>query len=201
MDSSLSLEKIVSRCLEIGINCIAICDHGTAEGALRMRDIAPFPVIVAEEILTPYGEIMGMFLKQTIPSRLPVKEVISQIKAQGGLVCIPHPFDMLRPSALRRNIIEEIVEQIDIMEVLNARTILPRNSAKVLAFARKYGIAQSAGSDAHTPNEIGNAYVEMPEFNGRDDFIPALEKGKISGHRTSPFVHFATTWARLRKKP
>jgi hypothetical protein len=40
----------------------------------------------------------------------------------------------------------------------------------------------------------------MPEFNGRDDFIQALEKGKISGHRTSPFVHFATTWARLRSK-
>ena len=200
MDSSMSLEKIVSRCLEIGINCIAVCDHGTAEGALRMREIAPFPVIIAEEILTPHGEIMGMFLKQTIPSRLPVNEVISQIRAQGGLVCIPHPFDIIRPSGLRRNIIEEIAEQIDIIEVLNARTILPRNSAKVLAFARKYGIAQSAGSDAHTPSEIGNAYVEMPEFNGRDDFIQALEKGKISGHRTSPFIHFATTWARLRKK-
>jgi predicted metal-dependent phosphoesterase TrpH len=200
MDCNTPLEKVVSRCLKIGINCIAVCDHGTAEGALRMQEIAPFTVIVAEEILTPYGEIMGMFLKQTILSRQPVNEVISQIRAQGGLVCIPHPFDMLRPSGLRRNIIEEIAEQIDIIEVLNARTILPRNSAKVLAFARKYGIAQSAGSDAHTPSEIGNAYVEMPEFNGRDDFIQALEKGKISGHRTSPFVHFATTWARLRKK-
>lgn len=196
----MPLEKIVSRCQEVGISCIAICDHGTAEGALKMQEIAPFPVIVAEEILTPHGEIMGMFLKETIPSGLSVEQTISRIKAQGGLVCIPHPFDMFRHSALRSNIIEEIAEQIDIVEVLNSRYILGRSSTKALAFALKYGIAQSAGSDAHTPHEIGNAYVKMPEFNGRDDFLEALEKGKISGHRTTPLIHFASAWARLKKK-
>jgi predicted metal-dependent phosphoesterase TrpH len=200
LDCNTPLEKIVSRCLEIGINCIAICDHGTAEGGLKMRDIAPFTVIVAEEILTPHGEIMGMFLEETIPSRLPVKEVISQIRAQGGLVCIPHPFDVLRQSALRNNIIEEIVEDIDIMEVFNSRILLPWNSAKALAFARKHGIARSAGSDAHTPGEIGNAYVEMPEFKGKDDFLQALKKGKISGHMTNPFIHFASVWTKLKNK-
>jgi hypothetical protein len=200
MDCNTPLEKIVSRCLEIGINCIAICDHGTAEGALRMREIAPFTVIVAEEIMTSHGEIMGMFLEETIPSRLPVKEVISQIRAQGGLVCIPHPFDMLRQSALRSNMLEEIVEQIDIIEVSNSRTIFPQNSAKALAFATKYGIPKSAGSDAHTPREIGRTYIEMPEFEGKDDFLQALEKGKISEHMTNPFIHFTSAWTRLRKQ-
>jgi len=199
-DCNTPLEKIVGRCLEIGINCIAICDHGTAEGALRMREIAPFPVIVAEEILTPHGEIMGMFLEETIPSRLSVEQTISRIRAQGALVCIPHPFDTFRQSALRGNIIEEIAEQIDIIEVFNSRTLIPRDSAKALAFALKYGIAQSAGSDAHTHYEIGNAYVEMPEFNGKDDFLQALEKGNISGHRTTPLIHFASVWARLKKR-
>jgi predicted metal-dependent phosphoesterase TrpH len=200
LDCETPLEKIVSRCLEIGINCIAVCDHGTAEGGLKMRDIAPFTVIVAEEILTPHGEIMGMFLEETIPSRLPVKEVISQIRAQGGLVCIPHPFDVLRQSALRNNIIEEIVAEIDIMEVFNSRILLPWNSAKALAFAQKHGIAKSAGSDAHTTYEIGNAYVEMPEFKGKDDFLQALKKGKISGHMTNPFIHFASVWTKLKNK-
>jgi len=199
-DCNTPLAKIVSRCLEIGINCIAICDHGTAEGALRMREIAPFPVIVAEEILTPHGEIMGMFLEETIPSGLSVEQVISRIRAQGALVCIPHPFDTFRQSALRSNIMEEIAEQIDIIEVFNSRTLIPQDSAKALAFALKYGIAQSAGSDAHTHYEIGNAYVEMPEFNGKDDFLQALEKGKISGHRTTPLIHFASVWARLKKR-
>ena len=199
-DCNTPLEKIVSRCLEIGINCIAICDHGTAEGALRMRDMAPFLVIVAEEILTHHGEIMGMFLEETIPSGLSVEKTISRIRAQGALVCIPHPFDAFRRSALRNQIIEEIAEQIDIIEIFNSRTLPHRHSAKALAFASKYGIAKSAGSDAHTLCEIGNAYVEMPEFNGRDDFLQALEKGNISGHRTNPFIHFASVWIQTLAK-
>jgi predicted metal-dependent phosphoesterase TrpH len=199
MDCDMSLEQIVARCVKVGINCIAIADHGTIEGAQKMQAIAPFPVIVAEEILTPHGEIMGMFLKQGIPSGLSVEQTISQIKAQGGLVCIPHPFCTFRQSALDGNIIEELVGQIDIIEVFNARSLLPRDSTKAQIFAEKHGILKSAGSDAHTPQEIGNAYMEMPEFNNRDDFLQALEKGKISGRRTNPLAHFGSVWARLKK--
>ncbi len=200
MDCNTPLEKIIERCQEVGVNCIALCDHGTAEGALRMRELAPFKVIVAEEVLTPYGEIMGMFLEETIPCGLSVAETISRIKAQGGLVCIPHPFDSFRHSALKSRVIEEIADQIDIFEVLNARGILARDSKRAEAFAAKHGLIRSAGSDAHTLREIGNAYVEMPEFEGRDDFLEALKKGKISGHRTSPLVHFASLWNRIKSK-
>jgi len=196
----MPLEKIINRCLEVGINCVAIADHHTAEGALKMQDSAPFPVIVAEEILTPYGEIMGMFLKETIPSGLSVEQTISRIKAQGGLVCIPHPYDRLRHSALDNKMLEEVAEQIDVIEVFNARSVLPGASNKAQVFAEKYGIPKSAGSDAHTPQEIGNAYVEMPEFNGRDDFLKALAEGKIFGRRSNPLAHFGSTWARLKNK-
>ena len=200
LDCNTPLEKIVSRCLKIGINCVAISDHGTAEGALKLREMAPFTVIIAEEILTPHGEIIGMFLEETIPSGLSVAETLSRIRAQNGLVCIPHPFDIIRKSALQNHIIEEITEQIDMIETLNARIMLPQNSAKARAFAAKHGIIPSAGSDAHTVREIGNAYVEMPEFEGRDDFLQALEKGKICGHMTNPFIHFASIWTKLRHR-
>jgi predicted metal-dependent phosphoesterase TrpH len=200
IDCNMPLEKIIERCQEVGVNCIALSDHGTAEGALRLQKMAPFKVIVAEEILTPYGEIMGLFLKETIPSRIPVAEAIARVKAQGGLVGIPHPFDSFRHSALKSQVIEEIADQIDIFEVLNARAILKRDIAKAEAFAAKHGLVRSAGSDAHTPREIGNAYVEMPDFKGRDDFLEALKKGKICGHRSSPFTHFASLGARIRNK-
>jgi len=198
MDCDTPLEKIISRCQELGINCIAIADHGTAEGGLKMQEMAPFPVILAEEILTPHGEIMGMFLKETIPSGLSVEETISRIRAQGGLVNIPHPFEYIRHSSLNGKTVEEIVEHIDVMEVFNARSPFLANSAKAQAFAQKYGIAQSAGSDAHTLNEIGNAYVEMPEFNGKDEFLQALAQGEIHGHKTSLLVHLFSSWARLK---
>ena len=197
-DCNTSLEQIISRCQQTGINCIAIADHSTIEGALKMQSIAPFVIIVAEEILTPHGEIMGMFLKEGIPSGLSVEETISRIKAQDALVSIPHPFDMFRHSALDSEIIEELAEQIDVIEVFNARSLLHRSSAKAQLFAQKYGIPGSAGSDAHTAHEIGNAYVEMPEFNGKDDFLNALAQGRIVGRRTNPLVHLNSAWTRLK---
>jgi predicted metal-dependent phosphoesterase TrpH len=198
MDCDTPLEKIISRCQDLGINCIAIADHGTAEGALKMQRIAPFPVIVAEEILTPHGEIMGMFLKETIPSGLSVQETISRIRAQDGLVNIPHPFETIRHSAMNSQVVAEIVEQIDVMEVFNSRSPFTANSAKAQAFARKHGIAQCAGSDAHTLYEIGHAYVVMPEFNGKDEFLKALAQGKIQGHRTNMVMRLFSGWARLK---
>jgi len=198
MDCNTPLEKVLNRCLEIGLNCIAVADHGTIEGALRLKDIAPFTVIVAEEIDTPHGEIMGMFLTEGIPSGLSVEQTLARIRTQGGLVCLPHPFDTFRQSALNGRIVESIIDQIDVIEVFNARSPLQRDSTKANLFAEKYGIRKSAGSDAHTVSEIGNAYVEMSEFSGRDDFLQVLEKGKIMGRRTNPMVHFASVWARLK---
>ena len=200
LDCGTPLDKIVGRCIEKGIDCIAIADHGTAEGALKLQKTAPITIIVAEEIMTHHGEIMGMFLKETIPSGLSVAETLTRIRAQDGLVNIPHPFDIFRQSALRNHIIEEIADQIDIIEVFNARSLPPQQSAKARAFAKKHGIVQGTGSDAHTLREIGNAYIEMPEFKGKDDFLKALANGKIYGQTTNPFIHFASVWNKLRKR-
>jgi predicted metal-dependent phosphoesterase TrpH len=189
MDCQTPLDKIISRCQKLGINCIAIADHGTAEGGLEMQKIAPFKVIVAEEILTTEGEIMGMFLKETIPSGITPQEAIKRIREQGGLVNIPHPFETIRGSALKDKIIEQIAKDIDLMEVLNSRSPFPANSNKAREFAAKHGIPGSAGSDAHSIYEIGNAHIEIPDFNGKDEFLQALAQGKIHGKRSGFFVH------------
>ena len=88
MDCTTSLEDIIKRCLETGINCIAVTDHDAIEGAFEMEKLAPFPVIIAQEILTPQGEVIGMFLKEGVPFGLPIEEAISRIKAQGALAWI-----------------------------------------------------------------------------------------------------------------
>ncbi|MBN1863201.1 MAG: PHP domain-containing protein [Dehalococcoidales bacterium] len=201
LDCNTPLKEVITRCQERSIDCLAISDHGTIEGALKMQEMAPpFRLIVAEEILTRRGEIMGVFLEEGIPSGLSVSETVARIRAQNALILIPHPFDPFRPSALETEALEELQAQgeIDAIEVFNARTLLYRTSAKAKAFARKHGLPGSAGSDAHTPYEIGNAYVEMPEFSGRDDFLAALAQGKIFGHRTNPLTHFNSILARLK---
>jgi predicted metal-dependent phosphoesterase TrpH len=200
MDCSTALDKIIKRCREQGINCVAIADHGTVEGALKMQKLSPFQVIVAEEILTTQGEIMGMFLKETVPSGLTPQETIKRIRAQGGLVNIPHPYDKGRGSALKDWVIDEIAGEIDLMEVLNARSTTAATIERTEAFAKRHKIVQGAGSDAHSVQEIGNAYVMIPEFSGKDEFLKSLARGEIFGQRSSPLVHLYSTLAKVKSK-
>ena len=198
MDCHTPLDKIIQRCQALGIHCIAIADHGTAEGALEMQKIAPFKVIVAQEILTTHGEIMGMFLKETIPSGISPQEAVKRIHEQGGLVNIPHPFETIRGSALKDGMMDEIASEIDLIEVLNARSPFGRVRRKSEAFAAKHGIPGGAGSDAHRVSEIGNVFIEMPDFNSKEEFLNALVQGKIGGKRSGWFVHIYTMWDKAR---
>jgi hypothetical protein len=200
MDSTMRLEEIITQCLKKEINCIAVTDHGATAGALKMKEIAPFTVIVGEEILTSHGEIIGLFLEDEVPSRLSPQETVAEIKSQGGLVCIPHPFDRIRSSALQKETLATLLPDIDIIEVFNSRAILRADSRRALLFAQAHGVPGSAGSDAHTPGEIGNAYVEMPEFNGPDEFLKSLSQGRVVGHTSNPLVHAASTWSRIKNK-
>ncbi|MFC1911330.1 PHP domain-containing protein [Chloroflexota bacterium] len=140
-DCLTPLERIVERCLDRGINCIAVADHNTIAGALRLREIAPFKVIVAEEILTVAGEIMGLFLTQEVARGLSVEETIYRIREQGGLVAIPHPFGRSLP--WHRNVLAstEILSQVDIIEAFNSRTPFSGSIRRATALAKEQGKA------------------------------------------------------------
>ena len=199
IDCLSPLEQIIERCLKLGINCIAVADHNTIAGAFKLREIAPFKVIVAEEVSTPVGEIMGLFLSKEVSQGLSPQETISRIRSQGGLVAIPHPFGRSLPWNTSMLISTEVLSQIDIIETFNSRTPFSNSNARAGKLAKEQGKAASAGSDAHTLGEIGRAYVEMPDFAGPTDFLNSLAQGKIFGQKSSYLAHFASTWARMRK--
>jgi predicted metal-dependent phosphoesterase TrpH len=199
MDCTMTLEEIIDRCLETGINCLGVADHNRLEGALRMKEMAPFFIIPGEEILTTEGEVIGFFLSREIPSKLSMREAMAAIKAQNGLVCIPHPYDKLRFSLFKDQVFEDIIREVDIIEAFNARSLSRASSTRAWQLAQKYGKLASAGSDAHTLPEIGNAYVEMPDFKDKDEFLASLAKGKISGSKSNPAARVVSTWNRLKK--
>ncbi len=199
IDCFTSLDAIVERCLLVGIGCVAVADHNTIEGALKLRALAPFKVIVAEEVQTPEGEIMGLFLSERVPPGLSPQETITRIRSQGGLVGIPHPFGRTLSPNSNNLTSAEVLSQVDIIEAYNSRTPLSRNNISAQRLAVEQGKAASAGSDAHTADEIGRAYVEMPEFEGPADFLNALARGCIHGQKSGYTVHFFSTWARIRK--
>ncbi|MFC1998438.1 PHP-associated domain-containing protein [Chloroflexota bacterium] len=200
-DSESALADIIDHCRATGINCVAITDHNETAGAVELKKIAPFTVIVGEEILTSSGEIIGLFLTERIPPRLSAQETVKRIKNQGGLVLIPHPFDRyFRPSVIDRDALEKIVSDIDIIEVFNSHTVIRSDSGKALKFAQAHGLLASAGSDAHLVSEIGNAYIEIPDFASVDEFKKALAKGKLRGQMASPFHRLKSIVGKLVRK-
>lgn len=200
-DSDMAPEKLVSRCLETGLNCIAVTDHNTIEGALRVKQAAPFTVIIGEEVASSEGEVTGLFLQDEVPPGLAPVETARRIKDQGGLVSLPHPFDRFRRQVISDRALRDLVPYVDIVEVFNARNSLSADDRKARAFAQEHGLLLSGVSDAHTPYEVGRVCVEMPEFDGSpDDFKRALAEGRILGRRVSPLIHVLTTLTKARKR-
>jgi len=191
---------VIEACRKRGLDKVAITDHNTIAGALALREMAPDLVIVGEEIKTNVGEIIAYFLEEQVPKGLPPQEAIARVRQQGGVVGVPHPWDRLRREAMGLTNLFTVIEQVDLLEVFNARTILPADNRLALELARERGLLASAGSDAHTACEIGQAYVEMPAFNDKEEFLRSLAQGQIVGRFTIPLIHLASTWAKLIKK-
>jgi predicted metal-dependent phosphoesterase TrpH len=181
-DAVLTLEQLAERAEQTGLDVVCITDHNVTSAAVAAaeRDLG-VRVIVGEEIRTPDGDIIGLFLTERIPYVLPVAEVVARIRAQGGLVYAPHPFDEVRSSLGRVLPGLCAAGAVDIVEVFNAKTEdrVPNDRAAALATA--YALPGGAGSDAHDAPGVGAAYLEMPDFNGPADFLAALASARVTG--------------------
>ena len=201
-DSIAEPKGMIAAAKAAGMDKIAITEHNNIEGALAAKEIDPDFVIVGEEIMTTDGEIIAYFVQETVPPGLPPKEAIARLREQGAIISIPHPLDSVRRSAMRLNNALRIIYEIDAIEVFNSR-VLPLysiNNHEADWLASRYDKLRTAGSDAHTPGEVGHAYVEMPPFSTPDEFKESLAQGKVFGRYSSPLVHFASAYAKLAKR-
>ena len=200
-DSEVAPEKLVKRCIQVGLNCIAVTDHNTTKGAFRVRETAPFMVIIGEEVATSEGEVTGLFLEETIPRGLSPVETAKRIKDQGGLVSLPHPFDRFRSEVITKSGIEDVLPYADIVEVFNSRNSMDADNRAAHEFASRHNLLTSGVSDAHTTIELGRTYVVMPEFDGTPEgFKEALAEGTIQARKTTPFIHVATAMTKLKRR-
>jgi predicted metal-dependent phosphoesterase TrpH len=186
-DSTTTADELEEAVLATGLDVVCITDHNAVRGAQALAGRLPCRVVIGEELRTHAGEIIGLFLTEHVPFGVPPLDAARIIHDQGGLVYVPHPFD-----ALRRNLSEgALVEltqagMIDAIEVLNAKTALSHLNERAGAFAAEHGLPGGAGSDAHVPEALGAAYVEMPDFDGPADFLAKLALGRIVGHHADP---------------
>lgn len=198
-DSLVELETLLKACDERGIEKIAITDHGCLQGALKAYQLDPERVIVAEEIETPEGELLGYFMTEEIPQGLPAVEVVRRLRGQGAFISMAHPYDPFR-SWWTAKTLEQILPQVDALEVFNARCRRDEYNQKAYAVALEYGKLLMAGSDAHAVSELGRANMTMPWFEDAESLRKAVQEATISGELSGLYVHMVSTFARFAKK-
>lgn len=177
-DSTTSLSNIVKRAVDKNLDCIAITDHGTIEGALSLREMAPFQVIVGQEIKTTQGDLVGLFLSKQVPSGLQPIEAVECVRRQNGIVMLPHPFDRIRGSALTSQGFSDVL----LMDDLDDATLV-RNRIRVTDMPQK----------RETPNHISGlrlgGFDLIEGFNARNVFRSSDRMAKVfAGSSTIPIV-------------
>jgi predicted metal-dependent phosphoesterase TrpH len=182
-DSTTTIDELIGSVVESGLDVVCITDHNAISGAAELGDVLPCRVIVGEEVRTSAGELIGLFLTERIAAGIGPVEAAEQIRAQGGVVYVPHPFD-----PMRRNLAEPALYDlarrglVDAVEVLNSKTSLRSLNDRAAAFAAEFDLAAGAGSDAHVPDALGGACVDMPDFTGPAEFVARLRAGRVLGH-------------------
>ena len=182
-DSTTTPDELAAAVIDAGVDVLCITDHNAIKGAVDLVDRLACRVIVGEELRTHAGEIIGLFLEERIPVGIQPAEAARAIRGQGGIVYIPHPYDPMRRN-LSETALDSLIDEglVDAIEVINAKTSLRSLNERAASTAAEHGLAAGAGSDAHVPDAIGAAYVEMPDFDGPHDFLAKLRLGRTVGH-------------------
>src|SRR5207237_599006 len=174
-DCAMEVPDLLAHAEAEGLAAIAITDHNVFGGAQEAAGArTSLTIIPGEEIKTDgQGEVIGLFLSEEIPRGLSFADTIATIRAQNGLVYLPHPFDRMHaipdPATLHAHLAD-----IDVFEVYNARLLMESYNDEALRFARKYDLTMGAGSDAHVLQGVGTGALRMRAFQGPEEFLISL---------------------------
>ncbi len=185
-DCATPVEVLLTQARARGLGAIAVTEHNEISGALEAAAKAKgIKVIVGEEVKTAnQGEVIGLFIKEKIARGLSLQETVAEIKRQGGLVYVPHPFDRMHSVLDYKNLME-VLDDIDLLEVFNPRVAISEYNEEAVRFAAKYRIVAGAGSDAHVPQGLGSVRIRMHDFDGPEQFLESLRTADITRNPAS----------------
>jgi predicted metal-dependent phosphoesterase TrpH len=158
-------------------------------------------VIVGEEVKTAeQGEVIGLFIEEKIPRGLTLAQTVAEIKRQGGLVYVPHPFDRMHSVPDYEHLLT-ILDDVDAIEVFNPRVAIGAFNEEAERFAAKYRIVAGAGSDSHVAQGLGSARIRMHDFDGPQEFMQSLRDAEIVSGRSSLLYVQALKFLQTRATP
>jgi glycosyltransferase involved in cell wall biosynthesis len=200
-DCATPVDTLLDTAKRVGLGAIAITDHNEISGALEARERANgIKVIVAEEVKTAdQGEVIGLFIEEKIPRGMTLQDTIAEIRRQGGLVYIPHPFDRMHSVPDYEHLLD-VVEDIDAIEVFNPRVAFSAFNEEAARFAAKYRIVAGAGSDSHVAQGLGSVKIRMRDFDGPEEFIASLGAADIVRKKQSLLYVQALKFLQTRGK-
>lgn len=175
-DGQSSLDELIQRCADCGLDRIALTDHNTVEGAHALAKMAPELAIIGEEAKTREGEVIGLFITRRLPPFLPAEDVMDMIHEMGGLTYMPHPVDRHRSHFSPERIVE-LADRIDIIETYNAWCEPDANHAAA-RLAVDLGKVTATGSDAHAAHELGRSWMEIEDYTSPQDFLEKLRHAR-----------------------
>jgi predicted metal-dependent phosphoesterase TrpH/glycosyltransferase involved in cell wall biosynthesis len=182
-DCATPVEHLLATAREQGLGAIAVTDHNEVSGAFEAAEKAAefgVKIIIAEEVKTAsQGEVIGLFLTEKIPRGLTLEETVAEIKRQGGLVYVPHPFDRMHAVPDYEHLLK-ILDDVDAIEVYNPRVAIGSFNEEAERFAAKYQIVRGAGSDSHVAAGLGSVRIRMRDFDGPQEFLESLRHAEIS---------------------
>ena len=201
-DCPVSPERMVRAAQRRGLDGIAITNHGQFAGHAAAQEAGgpEFHVIPGEEVYSSAGEIIGLFLHEEVPNGVPPTETCEAIRAQGGLVVVPHPYDRFRKGAIGEAMLERLVGAglVDAIEVFNGRMMAPADNRAARRFAMAHGLPMTVGSDGHSTWEYGGSYVAIEPFDDSVSFLRNLRRATLHMHRSAQWVHLVSSVEKRR---
>jgi predicted metal-dependent phosphoesterase TrpH len=188
-DGATTLKEVVVYAKKRGLDGVAITDHDSVKGALKLAKRRDFLIIPGIEVSTKRGHVLALNVTIPIPPKLSPFETIQTIHDVGGIAVAAHPTTVYK-GGLRR----QILSSFDAIEVINS-SAFPFFLSTYLGqrLAVRLNLPQTAGSDSHYPSDIGTAYTLVDADSEVDEVIHAIKRGA-----TVPFGKPIPWKARLR---
>jgi len=203
-DCATPVEVLLATAREQGLGAIAVTDHNEISGALEARAQAAqygVKVIVGEEVKTAgQGEVIGLFIEERIPRGLSLQETVAEIRRQGGIVYVPHPFDRMHSVPDYEHLLT-ILDDVDAIEIFNPRVAIGAFNEEAERFAAKYRIPAGAGSDSHVAQGLGSVRIRMRDFEGPGEFLQSLRDAEITTRPSSLLYVQALKFLQTRATP
>jgi glycosyltransferase involved in cell wall biosynthesis len=203
-DCATPVEVLLAEARAKGLGAIAVTEHNEISGALAAAELAGkagVKVIVGEEVKTAeQGEVIGLFIKEKIPRGMTLQETIAEIKRQGGIVYVPHPFDRMHSVPDYKHLLD-VIDDVDVIEIFNPRVAIGEFNEEAVRFAAKYRIIAGAGSDAHVPQGLGSVRIRMRDFDGPEQFLESLRDADITRNPASLFYVQALKFLQTKAMP